>query len=429
MPELILKLGDTVVQRYVFDKDIISIGRSRDNDIVVDNLSVSRNHARLRRQNGKYILTDLHSANGTYVNNVRISKTEIVDNDVITLGKHTILFLNTVLSDEELIVDALGADRTVVVERAPQGMLVITKGKMAGKEFPLVKAETTIGKAPNNDIVVTDDWFMSKKQAVIRLLSTGFELHDLGTYRKTRLNGAPVQGVVRLKPGDVIEFGSTRCEFRVAESPVIPPATGRVPRELTPEDSIFSGVSAVFPSSEPVPAEYEMAAGGPVSPDEETPVPVESPAADAALVEIAAEEETPEDVGEPAAPVGRGKRHKMRQRRGERGERGEDYVTVEFSARGASDSDEASVEAVEEAAGEVELEPASEPFGEPAGAEATPEAAAVQPMPAIQAPHRPLPSREEEIAIWEKALQNKSPVIRKRAAERLRELTGRDYAT
>jgi pSer/pThr/pTyr-binding forkhead associated (FHA) protein len=421
MPELILKLGDTVVQRYVFDKDIISIGRSRDNDIVVDNLSVSRNHARLRRQNGKYILTDLHSANGTYVNNVRISKTEIVDNDVITLGKHTIVFINTVLSDEELIVDALGADRTIVVDRAPLATLVVTKGKLAGKEFLITKPETTIGKAPNNDIVITDDWFMSKKQAVIRALTTGYELQDLGSYRRTRLNGAPVQGTVRLKTGDVIEFGSTRCEFRLCEESVMPPATGRVPRELAAEDSIFSGVSPAPPPAEEVVAEQAaMARSDLVTPDEETPVPVGSPASDAAVVELALEE-TPEDAGEPPASAVRNKRHKMRQRRSEGGE---DYVTVEFSSRGTPSEDAA------EPAEPAEVGASAAAGAAEAGGEAElAEAVGGSDLHQIHLAHHPLPSQEEEIALWEKALQNKSPVIRKRAAERLKKLTGRDYAT
>ena len=42
MPELVLKLGDDVLEKFVFDKDIVSIGRARDNDIVIENLSVSR---------------------------------------------------------------------------------------------------------------------------------------------------------------------------------------------------------------------------------------------------------------------------------------------------------------------------------------------------------------------------------------------------
>src|SRR5688572_25640167 len=106
MPELVLKLGDSVLQNFVFDKDVMSIGRSRDNDIVVENLSVSRNHARIRRQAGKYILTDLNSANGTYVNGVRVSKTEIVNDDVIAIGKHKLHFADEQVDEEKLIADA-----------------------------------------------------------------------------------------------------------------------------------------------------------------------------------------------------------------------------------------------------------------------------------------------------------------------------------
>ncbi|MCD6385058.1 FHA domain-containing protein, partial [Candidatus Sumerlaeota bacterium] len=90
MTEIIVKLGDNVVHKYFFDKDILNIGRARDNDIVIENLAVSRNHARIRRVEGKYILTDLNSANGTFVNGVRITKTEIMHNDVITIGKHNL---------------------------------------------------------------------------------------------------------------------------------------------------------------------------------------------------------------------------------------------------------------------------------------------------------------------------------------------------
>lgn len=76
MPEIVVSLGDNVVHKYFFEKDVLSIGRGRDNDIVIENLAVSRNHSRIKRQNGKYVLIDLNSANGTYVNGVKITKTE-----------------------------------------------------------------------------------------------------------------------------------------------------------------------------------------------------------------------------------------------------------------------------------------------------------------------------------------------------------------
>jgi len=88
MPEIIVKLGEAVVQKYSFDKEAMRVGRGRDNDIVLENLQVSRNHAEIRKENDRFVLVDLQSANGTFINGVRVSKTEILDNDVVAIGKH-----------------------------------------------------------------------------------------------------------------------------------------------------------------------------------------------------------------------------------------------------------------------------------------------------------------------------------------------------
>ena len=73
MQWITVKLGDTVVQQHPIEKDVISIGRARDNEIVIENLSVSRNHARIRREGESFAIADLNSANGTFVNGVKIS--------------------------------------------------------------------------------------------------------------------------------------------------------------------------------------------------------------------------------------------------------------------------------------------------------------------------------------------------------------------
>ena len=125
MAEIIVKLGGNVVQKYIFDKEVISIGRARDNDIVIENLSVSRNHSRIRLKDDRYILTDLNSANGTYVNGVKVTRTELVNNDVITIGKHKLHFVDKPVSDEQVILDAFGADKTMLVEKASTAKLVI----------------------------------------------------------------------------------------------------------------------------------------------------------------------------------------------------------------------------------------------------------------------------------------------------------------
>ena len=68
----------------------MTIGRKTDNDIHIDNLSVSKQHARIIRDKGAYFVEDLKSTNGTYLNEKIVSKSEIKHNDTVTIGKHTI---------------------------------------------------------------------------------------------------------------------------------------------------------------------------------------------------------------------------------------------------------------------------------------------------------------------------------------------------
>ena len=106
---------------HEIDKPYISIGRSKDNDIVIDDLSVSRKHAILEKdETGKFFLTDLNSSNGTFVNNVRITeKTAITTNDHILLGKTTLVietpedFQGTVRVDASMLQEKLKEEATV----------------------------------------------------------------------------------------------------------------------------------------------------------------------------------------------------------------------------------------------------------------------------------------------------------------------------
>jgi len=77
---------------YPLAKAVISIGRRLENDLVVDDPRVSRNHARLQAIEGHYVLFDLDSTGGTFVNGNRIVQTIIYPNDSISLGGVTLTF-------------------------------------------------------------------------------------------------------------------------------------------------------------------------------------------------------------------------------------------------------------------------------------------------------------------------------------------------
>ena len=86
-----IKFNNAVLKTIETEKEVINIGRNIKNDIQIDNLSVSKLHARIIKQKGKYFVEDLKSTNGTYLNEKKISKEILTNNDVITVGKHTLV--------------------------------------------------------------------------------------------------------------------------------------------------------------------------------------------------------------------------------------------------------------------------------------------------------------------------------------------------
>lgn len=421
----------------------MSIGRSRDNDVVIENLSVSRNHGRVRRQGNKFVLTDLNSANGTFVNGVRISKTEIMDGDVVTVGKHKLLFVNKTVTEEEVIMDAFAADRTVMVDRAEShvGVLCVIEGKLKGKEFTLQNNACYVGKAPGMDIVLADEWFLSRKQAVIARYGDEYTIEDLGGgMKKTRLNGKHVNRPTKLKPGDRLDFGSTGCIFKLGADASA--SAGRVPQELGLEDSIFStGLSElqVVESSEPQ---------QPTAPDA-TPYPFRQAAHADNSQEAAQDAEHMIDI-DALAGIDLGAEEPS----GELSEESfEEYEPEqELAPVGASEED-AYLDGEEQVvskkkhrerqqaaapAASVVPDDLNEMLGLPPFSDEAAIAVAETPVPSDDNQYYSRPTvnpedmddetRTREVALWEKALQNKSPLIRKKAAQELKKLTGIDYA-
>ncbi|OGV89542.1 hypothetical protein A2Z41_02750, partial [Microgenomates group bacterium RBG_19FT_COMBO_39_10] len=94
MPKLILKFKEAVLKEYALEDEMVTIGRVDDNTIKVDNMAVSSHHAKLIRENGDYVLIDLNSLNGTFVNGQKISKWILKNNDFITIGKHTLVYID-----------------------------------------------------------------------------------------------------------------------------------------------------------------------------------------------------------------------------------------------------------------------------------------------------------------------------------------------
>jgi pSer/pThr/pTyr-binding forkhead associated (FHA) protein len=88
-----LSLKGRPIRSYTFSQKAVSIGRDPDSDIFLDNAGVSRNHAKFELTPGGFVVEDLGSANGTFLNDEQITKKSIADDDIVRVGKFA-LWLN-----------------------------------------------------------------------------------------------------------------------------------------------------------------------------------------------------------------------------------------------------------------------------------------------------------------------------------------------
>ena len=91
MIKLELKFKEKILKKIETEKPEIIIGRSPSADIQIDNLAVSKYHARLIKQKDQYTVEDLKSTNGTFLNDEKITRAILKHNDIVTVGKHTLV--------------------------------------------------------------------------------------------------------------------------------------------------------------------------------------------------------------------------------------------------------------------------------------------------------------------------------------------------
>ena len=91
---LIVKRGPNAGSKFFLDADKTAVGRHPDSEIFLDDITVSRRHAELRREHGAYSLYDVGSLNGTYVNRDRVESSELRSGDEIQIGKFKLVFLS-----------------------------------------------------------------------------------------------------------------------------------------------------------------------------------------------------------------------------------------------------------------------------------------------------------------------------------------------
>ncbi len=91
MAKLVLKFENAILKEISVGQSEVSIGRSPENSIVIDNPAVSNHHARVFYEEGRLMLQDFGSLNGTFVNGQRVKMAQLKSTDSIAIGKHTLV--------------------------------------------------------------------------------------------------------------------------------------------------------------------------------------------------------------------------------------------------------------------------------------------------------------------------------------------------
>jgi pSer/pThr/pTyr-binding forkhead associated (FHA) protein len=234
MARLVLSLDGQVLAEYNMSKERYTIGRLPDNDIRIDNPAVSGHHALVINILNDSFLEDLNSTNGTYVNGKIIKKHALQDDDVITVGHHTLRFVDgegDEPSDEfekTMVISSRDAARMVVPPppppppqaaspgagphgafangALPRAKLQVLSGQFAGRELELVKTLTTLGR-PGVQVA-----------AITRRADGFYIVHvESGTEGDfPQVNGTPIGPQARkLHDNDVVQLAGVKMGFFV----------------------------------------------------------------------------------------------------------------------------------------------------------------------------------------------------------------------
>lgn len=231
MAKLIVSLEGVVIKEVRITKDKTTLGRRPYNDLVIDNLAVSGEHAMVLAVGNEFFVEDCNSTNGTYLNGRPVKRQALQHGDTFEIGKYKVAFFDN---------EAPGFDKTVLgrppaaaapsplfgrtgfgditstpprastlsdfgvsqpMAPASAASVKVLNGSAIGREVPLTKVVTTVGK-PGVQV------------ASITKRPGGYVFAHVEGGARPTINGQPVGGEpVALKSGDIIELAGTQMQF------------------------------------------------------------------------------------------------------------------------------------------------------------------------------------------------------------------------
>lgn len=245
MAKLTLQFEDRVLKDVPLGKDL-TIGRLPDNGLVIDNPAVSGHHARVFLDGERYVVEDLRSRNGTYVNEKHVIRHTLQTGDVLLVGKHKLLFDQT--ADAEVaapkpLLPTLGKTAYLdtkhhrallarlrderareraraqassdtsepMATRVGRGVLHVVAGDVDQTEYRLEARTSFIGKS-EIALVPLRGWFAPKAAAAIEQTERGYAITVMKG--KVVLNGTRLDGRHELNDGDVLDVSGVILRYQ-----------------------------------------------------------------------------------------------------------------------------------------------------------------------------------------------------------------------
>ena len=234
MTKIILKFKDAVLKEMPVERELVTVGRKPDNDLQIDNLAVSGHHARIFKAGDWFLIEDLDSLNGTFVNGKMIKESPLKNGDEILIGKHTLKFvsedvatmtepevvLKKGMAGETMIIDSkvqqemlsqMSKERVITSSGEGMGRFIVLEGTADQKEFDLTERVTSIGKDSSAKIRLRG-FFAPKFAAFVNRSKEGYVISP-ASGKEIKVNEEAVSARYTLQDGDIVRVAGLNMHF------------------------------------------------------------------------------------------------------------------------------------------------------------------------------------------------------------------------